>query len=227
MEKIVAMRSPQLKLIKKSYDAVNLTKMAERTRASFTKFACFDLKKRGAFGETLLHLCLENPSYAHIALAKRIIMFYPKCINDVYIRNEYYGQTALHLAIVNEDVNMVKFLLANDADVHQRCCGRFFAPNDQKNERKESYFGECPKVSIKTNYEGWCYYGEYPLSFAAVLNQEEIIHLLISKNADINKQDSNGNTVLHLLVITDNLVIIFFFFFQKIISHQICSFCLN
>ena len=80
------------------------------------------------------------------------------------------------MAIVNEDTNMARFLLANNANVHQRCCGRFFAPHDQKNERKESYFAECPTVNLKTDYDGWCYYGEYPLSFGAVLNQEEIVH---------------------------------------------------
>lgn len=100
---------------------------------------------------------------------------------------------------------MVKFLLENGANVNQRCCGRFFAPNDQKNERKESFTNEHPTVCTKTNYEGWCYYGEYPLSFAAVLNQEEIFHYLLSKGADPNRQDSNGNTVLHMLVITENL----------------------
>lgn len=111
---------------------------------------------------------------------------------------------------------MVKFLLANNANIHQRCCGRFFSPSDQKNDRKESYITEYPTVSLKTNYDGWCYYGEYPLSFAAVLNQEEMIHLLISKGADPHKQDSNGNTVLHMLVITDNLVNLLLYFFLKI-----------
>ena len=101
---------------------------------------------------------------------------------------------------------MVNYLLTNNANVNQRCCGKFFAPHDQKNERKDSFTSEYPSVCTKTNYEGWCYYGEYPLSFAAVLNQEDCVHMLMSKGADINKQDSNGNTVIHMLVITENLV---------------------
>ena len=52
---------------------------------------------------------------------------------------------------------------------------------------------------------GYSYFGEYALSFAAILNQEECVRLLIAKKADPNKQDSNGNTVLHMLVINDNL----------------------
>ena len=65
---------------------------------------------------------------------------------------------------------------------------------------------ECPEVSIATNYEGYCYFGEYPLSFAAVLQQEESIRLLVAKGADTNCQDSNGNTALHMCVIYNRLV---------------------
>lgn len=65
---------------------------------------------------------------------------------------------------------------------------------------------ECPDVSVATNYEGYCYFGEYPLSFAAVLQQEESVRLLIAKGADTNCQDSNGNTALHMCVINNRVV---------------------
>ncbi len=65
---------------------------------------------------------------------------------------------------------------------------------------------ECPDVSIATNYNGFCYFGEYPLSFAAVLQQEESIRLLVAKGANTNCQDSNGNTALHMCVIYNRLV---------------------
>jgi len=50
------------------------------------------------------------------------------------------------------------------------------------------------------------YWGEYPLSFAACLGQEECVRLLIAKGADIYKKDSNGNTALHMVVIHDKEV---------------------
>ena len=50
------------------------------------------------------------------------------------------------------------------------------------------------------------YFGEFPLSFAACLGQEECARLLIAKGANPNLQDSNGNTVMHMLVIHDKKV---------------------
>lgn len=38
------------------------------------------------------------------------------------------------MAIVNEDVRIVKFLLDHGANVHERCLGGFFLPLDQKDK---------------------------------------------------------------------------------------------
>ena len=110
------------------------------------------------------------------------------------------------MAIVSEDPCMVKFLLLHGADVHEKCCGKFFCPEDQKNNQEHSIAQYSPIFSVNTNYMGYAYFGEYPLSFAAILNQEECVRLLIASGSDPNKQDFNGNTVLHMLVINNNLV---------------------
>lgn len=61
---------------------------------------------------------------------------------------------------------------------------------------------------LKKNYVlcRYVYWGEYPLTFAACLGQEECFRLMLSRGADPNAQDTNGNTVLHLLVIYEKLV---------------------
>ena len=100
---------------------------------------------------------------------------------------------------------MVKFLLNKGADVHQRCCGKFFCPEDQKNNQVHLAHQESPIFTVSTNYVGYAYFGEYPLSFAALLDQEDCVRLLMAKGADPDKQDFNGNTVLHMLVINNNL----------------------
>lgn len=53
------------------------------------------------------------------------------------------------------------------------------------------------------------YFGEYPLAFAACTNQEDCYRILRAKKADPNAQDTNGNTVLHMTVIHENLVSFF------------------
>ncbi|CAG5117325.1 unnamed protein product [Candidula unifasciata] len=169
------------------------------------RFQCWDLDKRGTVGETILHLCLLNATQTHADLAKRLLFFFPKMINDIYCGEEYYGETVLHLAIVNEDPAMVKFLLDKGADVEARVCGNFFTPDDQRESRTDVLDQEWVILCRETNYEGNVYWGDYPLSFAACLDQEECVRLLVAKGADPNLQDANGNTVMHMLVIYDNL----------------------
>lgn len=112
----------------------------------------------------------------------------------------------LHIAIVNEDPSMVKFLLDSGVNFQERCFGNFMCPEDQKSSRTDSLDHEWVNVSPITNYEGYVYWGEYPLTFAACLGQEECYRLMLSRGADPDAQDTNGNTVLHLLVIYQKLV---------------------
>ena len=39
-------------------------------------------------------------------------------------------------------------------------------------------------IPLKTNYQGYVSWGEYPHNFAAVLDQEEIFRLLIAKGCN-------------------------------------------
>ncbi|XP_011500278.1 PREDICTED: transient receptor potential cation channel subfamily V member 5 [Ceratosolen solmsi marchali] len=170
------------------------------------RLVCWTLGERGAVGETILHLCMLNATAIHADLAKRLLRFYPNLINDIYIDDEYYGENVLHIAIVNEDPSMVKFLLDSGANVNERCFGNFMCPEDQKASRNDSLDHEWVGVCPETNYDGYVYWGEYPLSFAACLGQEECYRLILARGADPDKQDTNGNTVLHMLVIYQKLI---------------------
>ncbi|XP_043266847.1 transient receptor potential cation channel subfamily V member 5 [Venturia canescens] len=179
----------------------------DETKIDKSKYrqVCWLLNERGAVGETILHLCMLNATALHADLAKRLLRFYPKLINDIYISDEYYGENVLHIAIVNEDPAMVKYLLDSGADVHERCFGNFMCPEDQKASRTDSLEHEWVCVAPETNYNGYVYWGEYPLNFAACLGQEECYRLMLARGADPDKQDTNGNTVLHMLVIYEKL----------------------
>lgn len=183
----------------------NEAKLKEVSQVKYTKYVCFNIEKRGRFGETILSLCLRNCTSIHSAIAKRLVKIFPQMVNDYSLSDEFYGETPLHLAISNEDPEMVRILISKRANLHSRCVGSMFAPNDQKVNRKDTLNSEFPTIPTKTNFEGLAYFGEYPLNFAACLNQEECVRLLFATGADPNKQDLNGNTALHMMVIHNNL----------------------
>ncbi|XP_055957256.1 uncharacterized protein LOC126822629 [Patella vulgata] len=187
---------------------------------------CWKLDERGTVGETILHLCFLNPTQTHRELAKRLMDIYPNLVKDIYNGDEYYGENVLHMAIANEDSEMVKFVLDKGADCRARACGRFFFPEDQKKSRTDDPPNELIKVSTKTNYKGNAYFGEYPLSFAVSLHKpcsdsdksssgsdnQDYISWILEKDKERKRpnhlpltrlQDSNGNTVLHMAVIHD------------------------
>ncbi|UYV79571.1 Nan [Cordylochernes scorpioides] len=165
----------------------------------------WELGERGAVGESVLHICLLVSSSVHAELAKRLIRLFPPLVNDIYLCDEYYGENVLHMAIVNEDPAMVKYLLDHGANYHERCIGNFFTPEDQKGSRTDSLDYETVDLCVRTNYEGYVYWGEYPLCFAACLCQEECYRLLLAKGANPDLQDTNGNNVLHMLVIWEKI----------------------
>ena len=169
------------------------------------KEVCWKLSERGSVGETGLHLCFLVATVVHMELGRRLVRIFPKLVNDVYASDEYYGEGALHMAVVNEDPSMVKFLLNNGADVHERATGNFFCADDQKDARVDNLKHEHFDLPIMTNYAGHVYWGEFSLSFAACLEQEDCYRLLLAKGADPDRQDTNGNTVIHMCVILNKM----------------------
>uniref|UniRef100_A0A2K5TMK3 Uncharacterized protein n=1 Tax=Macaca fascicularis TaxID=9541 RepID=A0A2K5TMK3_MACFA len=107
---------------------------------------------------------------------------------DVRQRGALGETTALHIAVVNQNVNLVRALLTRRASVSARATGTAFC--------------HSPRNLI--------YFGEHPLSFAACVNNEEIVRLLIEHGADIRprtpwvRAGMGRNTVLHILILQPN-----------------------
>ncbi|CRK89237.1 CLUMA_CG002996, isoform A [Clunio marinus] len=157
--------------------------------------ACWQMQYRGALGESLLHVLILCDTKVHTKLARLLIRVFPELALDVMEGEEYLGASALHLAIAYSNNELVNDLIDAGADVHQRAIGRFFLPKDQQSN-----------TPVKnTDYEGLAYLGEYPLAWAACVNNESVYNLLLEVGADPDAQDSFGNMILHMVVVGDKL----------------------
>lgn len=72
----------------------------------------------------------------------------------LFLNHSNSGENVLHIAIVNEDPSMVKFLLDAGANFQERCFGNFMCPEDQKSSRTDSLEHEWVNVCSETTYEG-------------------------------------------------------------------------
>ncbi|KAF8062894.1 TRPV6 [Scenedesmus sp. PABB004] len=142
---------------------------------------------RGPVGENVMHVAMLLNTPSTLAITRYLVKLYGTQLVNCPIQERnaphdppgtYEGQTALHIAVVNRDFDMVKFLVQAGADIRARAWGTFFAPG------------------------GSMYCGEFPLSFAAVTGQKDVVAYLKRHGAQVNADvDALGNTALHLCVI--------------------------
>lgn len=139
-----------------------------------------DLFTSGAVGETALHV---SALYDSFEAAQALLDAAPDLVNEPMRSELYEGQTPLHIAVVNQNLNLVELLINRGANVSlPRAIGTFF----------------------KLSSHNLIYFGEHILSFAACVGHEEIVRLLIEKGCNIRMQDCLGNTVLHILTLQPN-----------------------
>eukprot|EP00117_Sycon_ciliatum_P020548 scpid28817/ scgid18272/ Transient receptor potential cation channel subfamily V member 6; CaT-like; Calcium transport protein 1; Epithelial calcium channel 2 len=144
-----------------------------RSRRASLKF-----EDRTDLGGTAYHIALQNNN---MDVASRLLMIYPEYVNMTYTGPLNEGQHPLHIAVVNQNLKLVKELVAFGANVNEpRCTGQFFNPSSK----------HCQ-----------VYWGEHVLAFAVCLNQKETVEYLIGAGADINATDNRGNNIFHLLVL--------------------------
>ena len=67
------------------------------------------------------------------------------------------------------------------------------------------FFGNSKYTTLRVFFIRFAAWGEYSHSFAAFLNQEECYRLILNKGANHDLQDSNGNTVTHIMVVYNNM----------------------
>lgn len=156
--------------------------------------ACWRLDHRGALGESLLHVLIVCDSPVHHRIATILVRQFPRLATDIIEGDEFFGLSALHLAIAYGNDKLAQLIVQSGANVIQRATGTFFLPTDQ----------QINATNI-TNYAGLAYFGEYPLAWSACFENETMYNYLLDRGGDPNMEDSFGNTVLHMVVINDKL----------------------
>lgn len=142
------------------------------------------IHERGSVGELPIHLCFifNSPlGGPQDQMAWYMIDKDPSIIRGVYDSDKctlYTGENVLHIAIVNQRFDLVKKLITeNPRLLEASATGDFFQVGKP------------------------CYFGEFPLAFAATTNQIEIFDYLLEAGANMDREDSNRNNLLHMLVI--------------------------
>ena len=130
----------------------------------------------------------------------------------------YTGETCLHMAIVQEDEELVQYLLDHGIRICSRARGVFFQPAhirytimnyfseflSVQRQIKDRYFdllygwfriqlsnrvkrGELAVLHHVQNPRSGCYYGEFPLSFAASIGNVRICEQLLNRHLQVLK----------------------------------------
>ncbi|KAI8615317.1 ankyrin repeat-containing domain protein [Chytriomyces sp. MP71] len=135
--------------------------------------------ERGGEGETILHIAVL---LKHKRLAEWIVTTFRSLVNETYLKHKYFGETALHIAVVNsapEDISLVEFLVEKEAHINgPLVTGTEFLKDEDK---------------------GSIYYGQTILQFAASVKKEKIVRYLVEKGALLHDIDIYGNNVLHVM----------------------------
>lgn len=118
------------------------------------------------------------------------------------------GFNPLNIAIESGDMELTKFLITNGANVNSlmqdgvSLIGYAIAQNNM--DLLQILIENGANVNY-TNGDSWA---DTPLQMASRLGLDNVVRILLTRNADINAVDMNGNTALHTAALNSQLSIV-------------------
>ena len=118
------------------------------------------------------------------------------------------GFNPLNIAIESRDMELTKFLITNGANVNSlmqdgvSLIGYAIAQNNM--DLLQMLIENGANVNY-TNGDSWA---DTPLKTASRLGLDNVVRILLTRNADINAVDMNGNTALHTAALNSQLSIV-------------------
>ena len=118
------------------------------------------------------------------------------------------GFNPLNIAIESGDMELTKFLITNGANVNSlmqdgvSLIGYAIAQNNM--DLLQILIENGANVN-NTNGDSWT---DTPLKTASRLGLDNVVRILLSRNADINAVDMNGNTALHTAALNSQLSVV-------------------
>ncbi|KAJ3114698.1 Transient receptor putative cation channel sub V member 2, partial [Physocladia obscura] len=145
--------------------------------------------ERGGEGETILHLAVL---LKHKHLIKWIVPTFPSLVNEVYLKRRYFGETPLHIAVVNstwDDDEVVRLLVENGYLLYT-------------SRAKINGPMVTGKEFLKDEDKGCLYYGQTILQFACANHRNKLVKYLVENEhdpAELDTVDIYGNNCLHIM----------------------------
>ena len=118
------------------------------------------------------------------------------------------GFNPLNIAIESGDMELTKFLITNGANVNSlmqdgvSLIGYAIAQNNM------DLLQILIENGANVNYTGGDSWADTPLQTASRLGLDNVVRILLTRNADINAVDMNGNTALHTAALNSQLSIV-------------------
>ena len=118
------------------------------------------------------------------------------------------GFNPLNIAIESGDMELTKFLITNGANVNSLMQDEVSLIGYAIAQNNMDLLQILIENGANVNYTGGDSWADTPLQTASRLGLDNVVRILLTRNADINAVDMNGNTALHTAALNSQLSVV-------------------